>query len=217
MSTTDRGRPTGTKRLLFVISEREGGITPEWRDRYIQAEARISLLTDADVESGQYWAIEAPDADALVLSGSGGPWALHPPAALERFHDVLRSYDGPVLGICAGMQTLVRAAGGSIGPAGQATHGFARVGIVDDSDLFTGCAPSVDVFQNHSYEVTEVPSGMRVLATSATCRVEAVAAGDRPWWGTQFHPEAWDREHPDGQAIVESFLRLADLSASNRP
>ncbi|WP_411276863.1 type 1 glutamine amidotransferase [Gaiella sp.] len=215
MSTTDPAGTTGTKRLLFVISEREGGITPEWRNRYLEAEAQISSLTDAHVESRHYWAIEAPDADALVLSGSGEPWALHAPAALERFYDVLRSYDGPVLGICAGMQTLVRAAGGSIGPAGQSTHGFARVGIVDDSDLFAGCSPSIEVFQDHSYEVTDVPSGMRVLATSATCSVEAIAAGDRPWWGTQFHPEAWDREHPDGQAIIESFLRIADLTASD--
>lgn len=202
---------------MFVVTEREGGITPERRDRYEAIRARIASLTEATVASAPYWAIESPSADALVLSGSADPWSTHRPVALERFYEVLRRYPGPVLGICAGMQMLVRAGGGAVGASTQATRGFATVDVLDDSDLLAGSAPSLEVFQSHEDEVTALPRGFRVLATSQTCRVEAVAADDRPWWGTQFHPEAWEPEHPDGRAVVERFLQLVGApSASGR-
>ena len=51
-----------------------------------------------------------------------------------------------------------------------------------------------------------------MLASSDACAVEALAVEDRPWWGTQFHPEEWDDEHPAGRAIIERFVELADNS-----
>ena len=201
-------------RILFVTTEHAGGTTPSRRELYEAARARIASLTDVTVESAPYWAIESPSADALVLSGSTDPWAMHRPVALERFYEVLRRYPGPVLGICAGMQMLVRARGGIVGPARQATRGFATVDVLDDSDLLAGTAPSFEVFQSHEDEVTLVPRGFRVLATSETCGVEAIAADDCPWWGTQFHPEAFDLEHPVGRTIVERFLHLAGANTT---
>ena len=47
----------------------------------------------------------------------------------------LRAFDGPVLGICAGMQNLVRALGGTIGPSATPAHGFAPVEVVDSNGL----------------------------------------------------------------------------------
>jgi GMP synthase (glutamine-hydrolysing) len=211
MSTTSLSTPTET-RILFVLTERNGGITPDRRERYEATRARIASLTDRAVDSAPYWAIENPSADALVLSGSADPWTMHSDAALGRFYEVLRRYPGPVLGICAGMQMLVRAGGGAVGASRQATRGFVTVDVLDDSDLLSGCSPSFEVFQSHEDEVTAVPSGFRVLATSRNCRVEAIAADDRPWWGTQFHPEAWDSQHPVGRTVVERFLQLAGAS-----
>ena len=79
-------------------------------------------------------------ADVLILSGSADPWAMHDPDALERFYELLRRYPGPVLGICAGMQMLVRAAGGTVSTSARETRGFASVEVLDDSDLFAGTA-----------------------------------------------------------------------------
>jgi GMP synthase-like glutamine amidotransferase len=58
-------------------------------------------------------------------------------------------------------------------------------------------------------EVTALPPGPRVIATSSTRRVEAISADDHPWWGTQFRPEARDDEYPAGRLILERFLHLA--------
>jgi GMP synthase (glutamine-hydrolysing) len=196
-------------RIAFVITEHEDGLTSERTMRYEAIRARIAALTSATVETERYWALAQVTADALILSGSADPWAMHGPTALERFYDVLRSYPGPVLGICAGMQMLVRAGGGVVGTSERVTRGFESVEVLDDSDLFAGSARALDVFESHEDEVTTLPPGFRVLATSHSCRIEAVAVDDRPWWGTQFHPEAWDAEHPAGRAILVRFLELA--------
>ena len=135
------------------------------------------------VEAAQYDAVEAPSAAMLVLSGSYDPWATHDRGSLERFYEVLRRYPGPVLGICAGMQMLVRARGGVVAPASGADRGYATVDVVDDSDLLAGLSPSFTAFQSHEDEITRLPEGFRVLASSERCAVEAVAADDRPWWG----------------------------------
>jgi GMP synthase (glutamine-hydrolysing) len=199
-------------RIAFVISEHEDGLTLERRAQYEAIRARIESLTSAVVETEAYWAPAPLTADALILSGSADPWAMHDSAALDRFYDALRSYRGPVLGICAGMQMLVRAAGGVVGASAHATRGFETVEVLDDSDLFAGSAPAVGVFESHEDEVTSLAPGFRVLATSPSCAIEAVASDDRPWWGTQFHPEAWDREHPAGRVILERFLELGGTS-----
>ena len=198
--------------VLFVVTERAGGFTAERRERYEATRARIATVVRGEVESVPYDAVEAPSADALVLSGSTDPWALHHQRSLGRFYEELRRYPGPVLGICAGMQMLARALGGVVGPAGQATRGYRPIDVADDSDLLAGLAPRFDAYQSHEDEVIRVPAGVRVLASSDACAVEALAVEDRPWWGTQFHPEEWDDEHPAGRAIIERFVELASNS-----
>jgi GMP synthase (glutamine-hydrolysing) len=199
-------------RIAFVISEHAGGLLPERMDHYRRAERRLSQLARADVTPAHYSELDAVDADATVLSGSFDPWSAHDASALDRLSEALRAHDGPVLGICAGMQLLVRAAGGTVATAEEPTGaGFAAVDVLDESDLLIGLEPRIEVYEHHTDEVTSLPAGFRVLASSEACRVEAVAAGDRPWWGTQFHPEEWSAEHPAGRTVVENFLRLAAI------
>jgi GMP synthase-like glutamine amidotransferase len=200
--------------MLFVLSERSRGLTPERLARHEAARSRIAALSGVTVETVAYEMLDAPTADALVLSGSDDPWALHRPEALERLSGQLLRYPGPVLGICAGMQTLVRTLGGATGAAAVPVHGFADVTVVDDRDLLAGLPRTFSVRQAHDDEVTSLPSAFRVLASSASCAVEAVAANDRPWWGTQFHPEAWDDDHPVGRDVVERFVELARGAAA---
>lgn len=196
-------------RITYVLSEHAGGLTEERLAAYEADRKRLEAVTGCPVESVPYEAVDRLDADVLVLSGSSDPWAAHDASALERHLARLREFDGPVLGICAGMQNLVRALGGSIGPSPTPAHGFAPVEVVDSTDLLSRCCASIAVRKRHDDEVRRLPSDFRLLATSPTCRVEAVAARDRPWWGTQFHPEAWDDEHPAGRAVLERFLELA--------
>jgi GMP synthase (glutamine-hydrolysing) len=199
-------------RIAFVLSEHAGGLLPARLARYRQAAARIGELAQAEVVTVHYGSIDAVPAEATVLSGSYDAWAAHDPAALERLSASLREREGPVLGICAGMQRLVVAAGGEIGPAaGPAGPAFETVDVIEGDGLLDGLGERITVWQDHSDEVRVLPAGFRVLARSPGCEVEAFAAGDRPWWGTQFHPEAWTDEARDGRAVLEGFLRLAGI------
>jgi len=65
-------------------------------------------------------------------------------------------------------------------------------------------------WDRHEDEVTLVPDGFRVLARTPGCEVQALAAPERRWWGTQFHAECFDAEHPDGERVLRNFFRLAD-------
>jgi GMP synthase-like glutamine amidotransferase len=199
-------------RALFVVTEHARGLTRERRQRYDAVRARIAPLVGGELASVHYDEVDSPAADALVLSGSRDPWALHDPRSLDRFYEELRRFRGPVLGICAGMQMLVRALGGVVEAAPRPVRGFGAIDVLDDGDLLAGLAPRFHAFRDHGDETTSLPAGLRALATSETCTVEAVAAIDRPWWGTQFHPEAWDDDHPAGRAIVERFAALAGLA-----
>jgi GMP synthase (glutamine-hydrolysing) len=148
--------------------------------------------------------------DAVALSGSHAPWAAHDDDALARLGAVLLAYEGPVLGICAGMQIQARCAGGRIARSEAAPRiGFGEIEVLDGSGLLAGLGERAAVYHNHTDEVVELPPGFRVLARSPGCEIEAMANPERRWWGTQFHPERFDDDHPSGRSILESFLRLA--------
>lgn len=198
--------------VVLVISEHEAGLTAERRALYETTRARLSSLAGAAVESVQYAELDVLDADVVVLSGSYDPWAAHDQEKLDRFLGILRNRRQPAFGICAGMQLQARAMGGTLRPAGRPSRGFAAIDVQDDSDLLAGLGPRIEVLTHHDDEIATLPPSARVLATSATCAVEAIAFDDRPWWGTQFHPESWDDNHPAGLAILRRFFALAGVA-----
>jgi GMP synthase-like glutamine amidotransferase len=158
-----------------------------------------------------------PAAAAYVLSGSGAPWRLHDSSDLERVGEALRSCRRPVLGLCAGMQLQAMAAGGTVAPmkrrGAAPERGFLEVHLDDRGDLFRDLPERIVVRQDHEDEVTLLPPGFAVLASSPACAIQAVADRERDWWGTQFHPEWYSREHPLGRRVLEAFFRLAGVRA----
>lgn len=148
-------------------------------------------------------------ASSIVLSGSTTVWPERDPAELERLGEAVRAADRPVLGICAGMQLQALFAGGRIELGAAGEHGFLPIQVHDRSDLLRGFPAEAVVFQDHTYEITTLPEGFRVLATSPVCAVQAIADPARRWWGTQFHPEESRAEHPLGEQVLSTFFALA--------
>jgi GMP synthase (glutamine-hydrolysing) A subunit len=180
-----------------------------WRNRLTRRLARASGGRGVDVVSY----VEAGDlaqAHAIVLSGSSSPWAAHDPAALDRLGELVIASGRPVLGICAGMQLLGRFEGAEIDHAGESEIGELEVEVVERDGLFRAVGERPRVWQYHSDELTTLPGCFRVLATTPRCRVQAIAHGERPWWGTQFHPESYRSANPDGERILRTFFELVD-------
>jgi GMP synthase (glutamine-hydrolysing) len=184
------------------------GIGPaRWRARLHR---RLETASLRPVEVMHYLdARDLSEAHAIVLSGSSAPWAAHDPAALDRLGELVTESGRPVLGICAGMQLLGRFAGARIEHAAEPEIGELEVEVLEHDGLLRDVGERPRVFQYHTDELTELPAGFRLLATTDRCQVQALASVQRGWWGTQFHPESYRSANPAGARILSTFFELA--------
>ena len=95
------------------------------------------------------------------------------------------------MGVCLGLQLLAEALGGEVGLARAAEVGFGKVelnalGLAHP--LTRGLPSSFKVMQWHHAEVTKLPAGAEVLASSAVSPVQIMSVG-RDILATQFHGE----------------------------
>jgi len=206
VTDTTSGRPT----VGLIITEHPSFLTDERTQRYVQLARAISDTSDSVVSTCQYLdcSEQVLQSDALVLSGSNAPWDLHRHDDLRDFGLKLRSFGGPIFGICAGMQLLATFAGARLGPCTSSEVGFTSVELDTESDLFAGLPPVALVYQQHTDEVSDLPDAVRVIASNEACAVQALSVPERRWWGTQFHPELADELHPAGRQILERALKL---------
>ena len=194
--------------ILLVVTEQREFLGADRARDYELIRQRLERVAATPVTSEHYLDIgKLDDVEALVLSGSSAPWAAHDPAMLESFGDAVRAFDGPVLGICAGMQLQAMFAGGAVGhaPATVAT-GFAPVEVLEEACLFRGLPPEITVYHRHTDEITTLPDEFHVVARSVSCAIEAIADPARRWFGTQFHPEEFSPEHPAGDRVLRNFF-----------
>lgn len=109
----------------------------------------------------------------------------------------MRKCEKPMLGICAGMQVIGLAFGGSIIP--MPTIGLEKIEIIRDTPLL-GEPRQIDGYHLHNFGVT-MPEGFELVAGSPK-RVEAFLHCQRTIYGIIFHPEVRNRW------IVERFVNL---------
>jgi len=97
----------------------------------------------------------------------------------------------PTLGVCLGGQLLAVAAGGRVSHAETPEYGsqlIAKRQAAANDPLFRELPITPDVLQWHVDEVSQLPPGAVLLASSPVCEVEAFRVG-RLAWGIQFHLE----------------------------
>ncbi len=104
----------------------------------------------------------------------------------------------PFLGICLGMQMLVKAGGGTVIKCQMKETGFLdsqgnpyRIELTSagkKEPLFAGLGNSFPVFQLHGETVELAATGMELLATGKNCPIQAVKVGKNAY-GLQCHFE----------------------------
>lgn len=122
---------------------------------------------------------------------------------------LLREATIPVLGVCLGMQGLVTAYGGRVGPVTPA-HGEVAQVLHDGTGAFAGLPSPFEAVRYHSLAALEVTDDLRVTAWCDGPEgrvVMGVAHRTRPLWGVQFHPESVLTRH--GERLVANFLEAA--------
>ena len=111
----------------------------------------------------------------------------------------------PVLGICYGMQWMMRELGGVVEPTSEREYGGASVRVVDrESLLFRGLEGEQAVWASHGDRVLEAPEGFAVAAANPSNPLAAVEDRARKLFGVQFHPEV--NHTANGSTILRNFL-----------
>src|SRR5204862_5053728 len=139
---------------------------------------------------------------ALVLSG--GPASVYSEDAPELRTELLE-LGPPVLGICYGMQAMMRALGGRVEGAEAGEFGRTNLTLADGGRLLAGLPPSQQCWMSHRDAVFEAPAGFRPLASTPGSPVAAAERPERGLYGIQFHPEVVHT--PYGTQILDRFLR----------
>ncbi len=141
---------------------------------------------------------------------SGGPESVTADETLK-VPDYVFEMSLPVLGICYGMQTMALQLGGKVEASDKQEFGYARVTLVNESQLFDGIQDEIagserflDVWMSHGDKVVSLPHGFRQLAKTDSCEFAAMSDESRHYYGVQFHPEV--NHTLQGEAILQRFL-----------
>jgi GMP synthase (glutamine-hydrolysing) len=188
--------------FLFLGTRAEDDVA----DAEYEAVLRFAGLDERNVrrvrlEAGPLGPVDLDDWSGIVLGG--GPFNVsdcpeQKSAAQHRAEADLRALatrvvaaDFPFLGACYGIGTLGTLAGGVVDRTYAEPIGAVTIRLTDAGrhDPLLGALPDTfDAFLGHKEGVSRLPAGAVLLASSATCPVQAFRIGSHVY-ATQFHPE----------------------------
>jgi len=153
--------------------------------------------------------IENFNPSGVILSG--GPDSVNDEKS-ARAPDIVFDLKVPILGICYGMQTMAVQLGGDARSAKKAEFGFAKIRARNHSKLLSGINDEInsdghgllDVWMSHGIEVTKLPPGFDLIASTENCPIAGFANNDKNYYGLQFHPEVTHTKQ--GINILERFI-----------
>ncbi len=118
----------------------------------------------------------------------------------------------PILGICAGHQFMAGYYGGAAVEAQEPEFGAAQITLVNGGgQIFANTPETQTVWESHNDEVSTVPPGFFITASSKSCQVQGMENENGDRFGLQFHPEVNDSEY--GQNMFQNFI---DICKQNR-
>jgi GMP synthase (glutamine-hydrolysing) len=110
----------------------------------------------------------------------------------------------PILGVCYGMQLMVKQLGGTVEKADRAEYGKAALFIDNPTDLLTNVGEGSTMWMSHGDSCHQLPSGFALLAHTANTPCAAIADAQRRLYGVQFHPEVV--HSVNGSALIRNFV-----------
>lgn len=169
-------------------------------------------------EMGVYCEIHAFDWDPEKIAAfepkgiilSGGPESVHLPNT-PRIANKVFELGCPILGICYGMQVMAHQLKGEVIPGQKREFGHARIQVTEQASLLKdigllndGRHYSLNVWMSHGDQVSRLPEGFQVEASTGSTPIAAFSHSELHYYGLQFHPEVTHTEQ--GQKILENFV-----------
>ena len=143
---------------------------------------------------------------------SGGPHSVYEKHAPILKKQILQ-LGIPILGICYGMQILVKTLNGQVKEAQKREYGRSQMYIDDHEDIFFSLPAKIISWMSHTDQVKKIPSGFKAIAHTLNTKFAAIGNREKKIYGVQFHPEVAHTEL--GLQIISNFLfRVADCFAN---
>ena len=110
----------------------------------------------------------------------------------------------PVLGICYGLQLMVKMFGGKIAKSPSREYGRTELNIKKENPLFSGINQNkLNVWMSHGDKVERLPEKFETIANTFNTEFAAVTCPSKKYYGVQFHPEVAHSEN--GFKMLENF------------
>ena len=164
---------------------------------------------------------------SIVISGNGSIPSRYTDDELAPVRRLIRSRRFPMFGLCGGFQLMATTLGAELVPLGELAEGevdadeadrspftsatvtelgYAPVELLDEHPLLEGLGFSPVVRHAHMFQVSGLPEGFRRLASSALTEIQMAVDDEHLMVGTQFHPESWTDDAPDGRRLLSNFF-----------
>ncbi|MCK4666566.1 glutamine-hydrolyzing GMP synthase [Candidatus Dependentiae bacterium] len=146
--------------------------------------------------------LQSPAIKGIILSG--GPesvYAKHSPQIPSKIFRLNK----PVLGICYGMQLMVKLLNGKVIRSKEREFGKTNLTILKRTKLLKGLPKHFPVWMSHSDKITKLPPGFINGARTSACKYTLIADDKRRFAGVQFHPEVTHTKF--GLKIIENFIK----------
>lgn len=144
--------------------------------------------------------------NAIILTGSQThAVAIHRRAYWDET-ELIKNSDIPIFGICAGLELMVYAFGGSLKKMPKKIQEIHMLDIKEDP-IFDGISDLV-VYKGHRWIVDTLPGDFIPLAYSAT-GIEIIKHTNKLMYGVQFHPEA-HLASTNGYILLNNFLKMVE-------
>jgi GMP synthase (glutamine-hydrolysing) len=186
---------------IFVVDN--GG---QWTHREWRTLRDLGVETTIVPNTASFDEILKEEIDGLVLSGGAPRVGIE--SELGNCAEYLEKAKFPVLGICAGHQFMARFFGGDAKPADNPEFGKVELTIIKDDEIFKDIPKKSVVWESHNDEVIRLPDIFELLASSESCKVQAMKHKEKPFYGLQFHPEVEHTEY--GEELFNNFVKICD-------
>lgn len=148
--------------------------------------------------------LKKENANAIILSG--GPSSVFAKNAPDIQKEIF-SLGIPILGICYGLQLIVKKLHGKVSSSQASEYGRAHLHITWKNPLFNGInQDDIYVWMSHGDKVQTLPAGF--ISLGETNNTEFAAIGDlkNNIYGIQFHPEVSHTEK--GLTVLSNFCKI---------
>ena len=137
---------------------------------------------------------------AIILSG--GPMSVYDEKAYTLDSKIFK-LKIPILGICYGMQLLMKEFGSVVSSSDIREFGKMNIRIKKNSGLFKNISNQISVWMSHGDKISKYNNDWEVLANSDNDIIAAVKLKNKNFYGVQFHPEVAHTQQ--GLDILKNF------------